>query len=239
MKNHIWLLAIIAVCHALPAQQLGINLSAALRKSFHLTEKSRLDLRQQMQLNPEIEKYNNQFGDFFNEDGFWRIPDEYEEEDDNSEEEEDDDEQPGSGKVKPVNNGTLNDVPHKITFNWRSNTSFQYNYSFKPWLRGNTAYALLFDGRTFRHTFRAELDYRPLRHDKRKKKVDLAARVMYQYVGQAENRQYEWDKMLIPRFDFDWTFKKNHIFFISNSINTPFSAKGIAFDRYRIQTYVG
>jgi hypothetical protein len=231
MKNIAFILFFAATTHTLCSQNIGISLSVGLRKTFTLNEKSSFDLRQHFQINPEIKKYNNKYGDFFNEDGFWSVPDRYRDDD---ELDDDDDLPPGAGNGIPDNGGELNDSPHEITFDWRSNSSFQYNYRFFPWFRSNAGYGLFYNGEEFRHTFRAELDYRPLRHSDKKRKLDLAARTLFQYVGQPDDGAMEWGASLIPRFDVDWTFKQNHIIAVSNSLNGTWDDDIFEFDRWRI-----
>lgn len=235
MKNLLFFFFLLAAPTLGAAQNVNLALSVGVRKSFIFNKKSSLDLRQQFQVTPEIKKYNNESGDFFNEDGFWPVPDRYQEDDDNDDDD-DDDLPPGAGNGNPINNGELNDTPREISFDWRSNTSLQYNYRFFPWIRSNTGYALLFDGEELRHTFRAELDYRPLRHSKQKKKVDLALRNLYQYVGNPDDGKYEWESVYIPRFDVEWTFKKNHLLQFSNALNGAWNKKGFEFDRWRVNT---
>jgi hypothetical protein len=201
------------------AQKVGISLSAGIRKSINLTKKSSIDLRQQIQANPEIKKYDYQYGDFFNEEGFWAIPDTYVD--------------PDSLPGKPTNGNELDDLPTEVTIDWRSNTSFQYNYRFTPWFRFNTGYAMFYNGDEFRHTFRGELDYRPLKHSDQKRKIDVAVRTLFQYVGQPDDGELEWSPFLVPRADFEWTFKKNHILAFSNSLNGIWDDGAFMFDRLR------
>ncbi len=230
MKNTVLILFFFAASHQIFAQDFGFSLSLGARKTFKLSKKTTLDLRQQIQLNPEIKKYNNKYGDFFNEEGFWPIPDRYEEDD----ELDDDDLPPGAGSGIPNTGSELDDTPRDISLDWRSTTAFQYNYQFFSWLRTNGGYSLLFDGEELRHNFRAELDYRPLRHCKKKQKIDLSARGLFQYVGQSDDGVYEWDALLIPRLDAEWTFKKNHILGLSNALNGGWKKGALSFDRWRI-----
>jgi hypothetical protein len=218
---------------SLRAQNVGLNFSIGIRKTFKLNKKSSLDLRQQLQLTPEIKQYDNRYGDFFNEEGFWAVPDRYERPDDDDDDD-DDDLPPGASVGVPNNPGEINDAPVRIDWEWRSNTSLQYNYMIQRWLRVNTGYALFYNGEEFRHTFRAELDYRPLRHSKSRKKVDIAARTLYQYAGQPDDGRLEWDPTLVPRVDAEWTFKKNHILALSNALNGVWDDDIFRFDRWRM-----
>jgi hypothetical protein len=232
---------------AASAQQIGYNVGVGVRKTFNIKKKSSLDIRQQFQLTPEIERYEGQFGDFFNEEGFWPVPDRYQTSDDDDDnnnaggdddDDDDDDLPPGAGPGIPDNSNELNDLPTNIEWDWRSTTSAQYNYRFKPWLRANAGYALFFNGEEFRHTLRTELDYRPLRHTKSKKKVDIATRVMYQRVANydEDDAEWEWDASLTPRFDTEWTFKKNHILTISPALNGIWEDEEFMWDRWRVNT---
>jgi hypothetical protein len=234
MKNVtlLLLLTLILVSSAVQAQNLSYSLGLGIRKTFNFNKKASLDLREQLQINPDIEQYDlSKGGDFFNEDGFWPIPDRYRDDDDDDESDDDDDD---SGA--PDNNGELNDQPYRISFDWRTTTSGQFNYHFFPWLRTNAAYALFFNGDEFRHTFRTELDYRPLRHGGRKPKFDLATRVLYQYNGSPDDGKYEWQSLLTPRLDASWTFKKNHTLIVTNALNGAWDDGQLEFDRWRLNT---
>lgn len=235
MKQLLLLLFLMVSSPALFAQELGLGLTLGIRKTFNFNKKSSLDLRQQFQCTPEIKKYNNKYGDFFNEDGFWPVPDQYRDDDELDEDDLDDDDFPsGAGNGIPVNNGELNDSPRRIQFDWRSTTSFQYNYRFMPWMRSNTGYGLFFNGDEIRHTFRAELDYRPLRHFKGKRKFDLSARTLFQYIGDPDDGQMEWSPLLVPRFDMIWAFDKKHTLTLSNALNGGWEDGIFEFDRWRV-----
>ena len=114
------------------AQPLALNLSVGLRKTFKINAKSNYLLRQQFQLSPEIERYDNQYGDFFNEDGFWPIPDRRIGN--------------GNGLINPKTE--LDDAPRIIHAGWRSSSYVQFNHAFFPWFRTNQGYTLFFNGRT-------------------------------------------------------------------------------------------
>ena len=232
MKHIFFALLLITASNTVRAQELGLNLSFGVRKTISLSKKSSLVLRQQLQLTPEVKKYNNKYGDFFNEDGFWSIPDRYRD-DDESDDDDDDDLPPGAGSGIPNNNGELNDAPKRIKFDHRSITTLQYNYQLFKWLRANSGYSLFYNWEEFRHTFRAELDYRPLRHFKGKRKLDLSARALYQYIGNPDDGEMEWDALLVPRFDAIWAFDKKHILTLSNALNGEWSKGVFSFERWR------
>ncbi|GAB4497035.1 MAG: hypothetical protein OHK0019_29870 [Saprospiraceae bacterium] len=240
MKNAVFILFLFAATCPLFAQEFGASINLGLRKTLNFDKKSSLELRQQFQFTPEIEKYNNKFGDFFNEDGFWPVPDRYRDDDDldddndNDDDDDDDDLPPGAGSGTPVDNGELNDTPHKITLDWRSTSSFQYNFRPAEWFRTNTGYGFMFDGEDFRHTFRAELDYRPLRHLEGKRKLDLAARTLFQHIGQRDDGKMEWNNLLTPRFDVSWAFDKKHTLTLSNALNGGWDDGIFEFDRWRV-----
>lgn len=235
MKNFIFIFFLSAATCPLFAQDFGASLNLGIRKTFNFNKKSALDLRQQFQFTPEIEKYDNEFGDFFNEDGFWPIPDQYRDDDDDDDGDDDDDfPTTGGGSGTPVNNGELNDTPREITLDWRSTSSVQYNFRPVAWFRTNTGYSLLFDGEDFRHSFRAELDYRPLKHFKGKRRLDLAARTLFQRIGRPDDGKMEWESLLTPRFDAIWAFDKRHTLTLSNALNGGWDDGVFEFDRWRI-----
>lgn len=201
------------------AQPLGLNLSLGLRKTFKINAKSNYHLRQQFQISPEIERYDNEYGDFFNEDGFWPIPDRRSGN--------------NTGLINPKNE--LDDTPRIIHAGWRSSSYAQFNHAFFPWLRTNQGYTLFFNGEEWRHTFRAELDYRPMRHGKTKYKVDFAARGLIQVIGRPEEGAYRWRPFFVPRFDAEWAFMPNHILAFSNSLNGIVEGPSLQFDRWRMR----
>jgi hypothetical protein len=215
------------------AQDIGYNVSVGLRKTFNFSKKSSLDLREQIQLTPEVKKYRNKYGDFFNEEGFWPIPDRYRD-DDELDDDDEEDFPTGAGNGIQDNDSELNDAPTRIEWDWRNNTSLQYNYRFFPWLRANAGYGLQFDGEEFRHSFRTELAYRPLKHGKRKRKIDLAARALFQRIGQPDDGQYEWASFLVPRLDVEWAFKKNHLLVVSPAFNGAWDDARLEWDRWRV-----
>lgn len=231
--KHIALVILLCCQGVVYAQKVGLNLNLEARKTFNLDKKSTLSLRQQFQINPNIKKYNNKYGDFFNEDGFWPIPDQYRDDDELDEDDEDD--LPfGAGNGIPNTENELDDTPRDITLEWRSTTSVQYNYEFFKWFRSNTGYGLFYNGEEFRHNFRVEADYRPLRHLKGKRKFDISARTLFQYIGNPDDGKMEWSAALVPRLDAIWTFKKNHILTISNALNGGWEDGVLEFDRYRL-----
>jgi hypothetical protein len=218
-------------CAQTMAQEMGYSINAGLRKTFIFSKKSNLYIRQQLQLTPEIERYNNEFGDFFNEEGFWPVPDQYQREGGNNA-------LPGMGSGVPNHGGELNDTPTRIEWAWRSTTSWQYNYRPRPWIRANTGYALFYNGEECRHTLRAELDYRPLQHSKRKKPMDVAARVLWQHIRRYDDgdAQWRWSAFLVPRADVEWAFKKNHFLVVSPALNGFWEKGALEWDRFRVNT---
>ncbi|MDX1911687.1 MAG: hypothetical protein SFV22_09400 [Saprospiraceae bacterium] len=214
------------------AQDWGYNLNVGLRKTFKLSKKSTLDLRQQLQVNPVIKKYNNKFGDFFNEEGFWPVPDRYRD-DDELDDDDEDDLPPGAGNGQPDEEDELSDTPRRIKFEWRSTSALQFNHQFFKWLRANTGYGLFYNGEEFRNNFRVEADYRPLRHFKGKRKLDLAARTLFQYQSNPDDGEIEWNAALVPRADVIWNFKKNHALTLSNALNGAWDDGIFEFDRWR------
>lgn len=207
---------------SLPAytQSIGLNASVGIRKTISFNEQLSLEIRQQFQVSPEIEKYNQQYGDFFNQDGFWPIPDDDDDDDDN-----DDPDDPGPNE--------LNDDPTRINFNWRSNTSTQFNYRPKRWLRTNSGYGLVLLEKETRHVFRAELDYRPLDHQAKKRKLGLAFRTLYQLIGSVEPTQQIWTSSLTPRIDLNWAFNKKYSLQLNHAWNGAWQNRQFQFERRR------
>ncbi len=200
------------------AQPVALSVSTGVRKTFTMTKKSSIFFRQQFQINPEIEKYDNEYGDLFNEDGFWPIPDRPQSDSSNN----------GGSGIE------LDDSPRYVRMTWRTNTAMQVTYNFTNWLRSNSGYGLFYNGEEFRHTFRMEMDYRPMKHSKGKRKLDLAARTMFQALASRDDGELEWSKVLIPRVDATWAFHKNHILDISNSLNGAWDDDHFEFDRWRL-----
>jgi hypothetical protein len=190
-----------------------------------------VDLRQQLQFNPDIELYNNRYGDFFNEESFWPIPDRYKE----LEDEDDLDDAPaGAGNGIPDRNGELDDLPRQIEWEWRSSSVLQTTYRIQRWFRLNQIYTFQYNGERGRHTFRIEPDYRPLQHWKKKGRVlDPSLRLQFQYAGQPDDGQYEWVASLAPRFTMDIRLKKDHILSLNSTLNGEWDDGVLEFDRWR------
>ncbi len=224
MKFRICIVAILGfVLPNASAQQVGISISAGVRKTFKINSKNTIDLRQAFQINPEIKK-NDKYGDLFEENGFWPISNREEEPDDDDDDDDD---------ATPINTGELNDDPYKIKFERRSTTSAQYSFLFTPWLRSNTIYSLLYTGEEWRHTFSTELDYRPLKHSKKKRNLDMAARALYQRLAVPDDGKYEWRTAVVPRVDVNLTIKKTYILQTSNALNGVWEKGEFGFDRWR------
>jgi hypothetical protein len=232
MKQLVILCLLLSAAFTAIAQQIGVNTAAGVRGTIKLSKKSALDIRQQIQVNPEIKKYNNKYGDFFNEEGFWPIPDRYKDKDDSTDE---DDFPDGAGTGIPDNPGELNDQPWDISFGWRSSSTVQYNYRMFKWLRGSFNYNFVYDGDELRNTFRTEVDYRPFQHQRKKKReIDVSIRTQFQYAGQPDDGSYTWKPSLVPRFNLEWNINKNHALLISYALNGAWDDGIFEFDRWRI-----
>lgn len=218
-------------------QHLGTSLNLGLRKTFYFSEKNLWVLRQQVQLNPEIERLNNQYGDYFNEEGFWLIPDRYEAPDDDAapdddDEPDDDDGTPGNGN--PPFFPELNDDPTRVMVEWRSTTSTVFTHKIRPWLRLNSAYAFFYNGDDRRHTLRTELDYRVLKQFFPKSKWDISVRSLVQRIGQRDDGALEWATFWVPRFDVEWKYRPRHTLAISQTVNGVLDGGQLEFDRWRV-----
>jgi hypothetical protein len=228
---------------SLYAQTVGVNVSVGVRKTFKISKKDALDLRQQFQITPDIERYDNEFGDLFNEDGLWPIPDRRTRKannDDDNDDDDDDDDDNLSNNNGSNNNGKpwipeLDDRPVFVNLDWRTTFSAQYSREWFRWLRSATGYAFQYDGRRAQHSLRAELDYRPLRYQKGKRALDVAARVGFQTTGTKRKNKntMRWDYQLTPRIDLTWNFKKEHTITWSNGLNGMWDKGIFLFDRWR------
>lgn len=215
-------------CAATPvfAQFPGINISTGIRGTIKLGKKSAIELRQQFQIIPEIEQQHTPDDDFFNEDGFWHIPDQELPDDDDDDDDTD-------------NSGELNDRPLDISSEWRSTSTVQYNYNIYKWLRTNANYGMMYNGDIFRHTFRSEIDYRPLQHQTSStRKIDLAVRTLIQYSGQPEDGRYEWVTSLVPRTRLEWKFKSNQSLVAEYALNGEWEEGAFGFDRWRVSPQI-
>jgi hypothetical protein len=227
MKKHILLGALLfSMLSWSQAQHLGVSLSVGVRKEIKLWKNGALDLRQQIQVNPEIEKYDQEFGDFFNEESFWPIPDRYRPADD------DDDD--GGVVVRPP--GELGDSPYDISFEWRTSSIVRLSHSFAKWMRVTSGYTLFYNGEEFRHAWQSELDYRPLQHGDTKRKFDISTRVSFQRTGRPKKDKMVWEAFLTPRLNMTWAFKKNHSLYLGGALNGAWDDGILEFDRYRITT---
>ena len=231
MKHRIlwFLMLLVTSVPSLWAQHVGTSLNFGVRKTFYFSEKNLFVLRQQVQLNPEIERLNDRYGDYFNEEEFWAIPDRYQEQDDDN----DDDDGSSGGGNNPLF-PELNDAPTRVLVEWRSTTSTVYTHKIRPWLRVNNAYALFYNGEDRRHTFRTELDYRVLKQFFPKSKWDIQVRNLVQRIGQRDEGSLEWATFWVPRFDVEWKYKPRHTLAISHTLNGVLGNKQVHFDRWRM-----
>lgn len=230
MKQRLYLAALIAVftMNTMMAQHLGMGVTLGLRKDWQITKKSVLDVRQQIQVNPEVRKFQSKFGDIFNEEGFWPIPDRLLDEDD------DNDEDDGRGG----RDGELNDDPYDVSFEWRSSTVVRGQYSFFNWLRLASGYTLFYNGEEFRHAWQSELDYRPLLHSKAKRKFDISTRVGFQRTGRPNKGSMRWQSFLTPRLNMTLKVDKKHTLYAGAALNGAWDDKELEFDRYRLNAGV-
>jgi hypothetical protein len=229
MKKLLFTLLLWSICIAANAQHLGISISGGVRKTWNFTDDLTFDLRQQIQVNPEIRKFDSEFGDFFNEEGFWPIPDQYRDDDDDDEEEE---EEP---PVQPPPPNELDDSPYTISFEWRTSSVTRLQYSIFDWMRVSTGYTLFYNGEEFRHAWQSELDYRPLLHSDKKRKFDLSTRVGFQRTGRpAKKGGMKWESFLTPRIQATFKMDKKHTLYGGGSLNGGWDDGIFEFDRYRL-----
>ncbi len=227
MKKQIFLCVLFSsVFSWAQAQHLGVGFSLGLRKEIGLWKNGALDLRQQIQINPDIEKYDQEFGDFFNEEGFWPIPDRYRPIKD----------QDDPGGVVIPKPGELSDSPYDISFEWRTSSIVRLSHNFAKWLRAGSSYTLFYNGEEFRHAWQSEVDYRPLQHGKAKRKFDISTRATFQRTGRPKKDKYVWESFLTPRLNMTWAFKKNHSLYLGGALNGAWDDGELEFDRYRIST---
>ncbi len=226
------------------AQSVGINVALGIRKTFSVTSKSSFNIRQQILLTPDIKRYDNEIGDLFNEEGLFSLlyrPSRQVINEDGGDDDEDNEDDKGSpssdGDDKDPLLGELDDRPIRIDWDWRTSSFAQYNREWFKWLRSLTGYSLQYDGKRVYHGFRAEVDYRPMRHWKKKKAIELTARIGFQVVGKKRNSKkasvMKWESQLTPRMDVMWNIKKEHTIVWSNSLNGAWDGPYFAFDRWR------
>lgn len=233
MKQFVFLFLMLCALHV-PAQKqhLGVNLNLGIRKNIQLVPRFYLDLRQQLQLNPEFRQYELKYGDIFNEEAFWSIPDRYEDDDHDGNDDDDDDE-----PVVVTPSGELNDAPRELSLEGRSSSIVRLQYNTFDWLRGSTAYTLFYNGEEFRHAFQGDLDYRPLRHSGESKKWDLSLRAGFQRTAEPRKRGgYRWESFLTPRATLNWRFKKKHNWYGGSALNGGWDEDFFEFDRWRLNT---
>lgn len=228
------LLALFIGAAPLLGQHLGTSLNFGLRKTFNFSEKNLWVLRQQVQLNPEIERYNDRYGDYFNEDDFWVIPTRYQNPDNDAEPDDDDNNGSSSGGGNTPLFPELNDAPTRVLVEWRSTTSTVFTHKIRPWLRVNSAYAFFYNGNDRRHTFRTELDYRVVKQFYPKSKWDISVRSLVQCSGQRDDGALEWATFWVPRFDVEWKYRPRHTLAISQTVNGVLEDQRVAFDRWRL-----
>lgn len=210
------------------------NVSVGLRKTFDIGKKNKLDLRQQFQFNPKIQKAAYRVGDIFNEEGFWPIPDRATTNDDDDD---DQDNEGGNGNGNPIRE--IDDNPLTISLSSRSVTSILHTFSGFRWLRISNGYSMFYGEKEFRHTIRSEADYRPVRHWKKKPKFEIALRGQMQHLGRNRKKGFQWTRTVAPGADLIWTFKKEHQLTLSHSYNGVWEKDFFEFDRWRLGLNAG
>ncbi len=215
---------------------IGINLRVDASKTWKLNKKTRVEIGQQFQVNPEFNKNQKKFGETFNELNLFPVGDsdddgiDDDEDDDTADDDEEEEEEPGNGGIsQPL--GSLNDKPYNILFEWRSATNAAINYRITEWLRVGQSYAFnIRAGGDIRHSLQTNLTFIEKVNDV----FEFSQRIGFQYTSREKKGETIWEEDLVGRTGFAWDFNKKHTFETSIGVNGAFDKGVWEWDRLRV-----
>jgi|APTNR8051073442_1049403.scaffolds.fasta_scaffold08658_2 hypothetical protein len=223
MKKLILLICLLFCFWGSYAQHLGVNIRVDVSKNFKISKKSRVEISQQIQLNPEIKatesKYNNLFNDIY------LFPGDDEEDEEDGDE---DDDEPGMG-----NSGGLDDNPQQVEVEWRSVTGLRGEYRPANWLRLSQNYSLNIREKEVRHGFRTDFTFLPFH---KSKKFELEPRLSWQMNSAKDDGRTVWNHSFVFRSGLEWLFKKDHRLYVNPAANIELDEGILEWDRFRLDS---
>lgn len=189
-------LCVLALADLTAQNHVGINLRIDAGKTWKLNKKTRVEIGQQFQVNPEFNNNQKKFGEIFNEINLFPVGDSDDDgidDDDDTDDDDDDedDESIGGGISQPL--GSLNDKPYTILFEWRSATNASINYRITEWLRVGQSYAFnIRTGGDIRHSLQTNLAFVEKVNDK----FEFSQRLGFQYTSREKKGKLSGKKTL-------------------------------------------
>ncbi len=203
-------------------QDIGINLRFDVSKQFKLNDKLRIELREQLQINPELKNLKTKKdSDIFNEIELFPYDDDEEEDDEQEEEENEDD---------PGGFNELNDARQRVKMEWRSATTADFDYKLLKWIRLGQSYSLFLDEDRMRHLLRSDVTFQPKLASK---KLSIPQRIAFQVVSRERRGVTIWEPDFSARTGIEWKFKKRHELYTNFTVNGAFDEGIWEWDRFR------
>lgn len=219
MKKILLLVAFLFGLHTLFAQHIGANVGISVAKQFKVSSKLRIDIRQQLQITPDIRSLKTKNdNEIFNEIGLFPF-----DRDDERDDDDDDNTQPDPFEE-------LNDGRQRIRMEWRNASTAGFRYKLLPWLRVGQSYSLLLDEDRMRHLLRTDVSFQPKLSVK---KLDIPQRLAFQLAGRERRGEFIWEHDLSARSGIEWEFKKRHTLYNQWSVNGAWDERAWEWDRFR------
>ncbi len=190
---------------------IGLNLRIDGSKTWKLNKKTRLEVSQQFQINPENSADPDQPGEIFNEISLFPNRN--------------DDEVPTGQFKDPLGEA------YDVLFEWRSATSVQINYRIKEWLRVGQSYRFNLRGNgDVRHIFQTTANVT----ERVNKTFEFSQRIDFQYTSRVKKGKTIWEEDIVGRTGFSWDFSKKFTYETTFGVNGSFDDGEWEWDRMRI-----
>jgi hypothetical protein len=226
-------LLILLLCFCLTAltaqNHIGVNLRLDVGKTWKFNKKIRLELSQQVQVNPEFSRDQKKFGDIFNEINLFPDNDS---DGDGKDDGEDDDNDSNTGNQP---SGLLNDSPYTILWEWRTATDIRMAYKLAKWLRFIPVYTFnVRKGNDIRHSVQTNMEV----IEKLSDAFEFTQRIGFQYTSRKNKKTNEtiWEEDFVARTGFEWDISKKYTLETNVGVNGKFDKSVWSWDRLRVDT---
>lgn len=165
-------------------------------KTIRFSRKWIVEIGQQLQVSPEIDRVETPYSGLFNEIYLF----------------------PGLEDVEAGGTGGagLSDQALNIVLDWRTSSRFRGEFRALKWLRFATSGNLLLRPEdTPRYGFRTDVSVLPLST----KRLEAEQRAGLQMVLSHDDGRVEWSKDILLANNLDWSFKKRHTLYVNASAN--------------------
>ncbi|NJN35381.1 MAG: DUF2490 domain-containing protein [Saprospiraceae bacterium] len=191
---------------------MGVNIRIDGSKTWKLNKKTRLEVSQQFQVNPENAADPDQPGDIFNEISLF----------------------PSNNDDPNAPKGQFQDplgAAYDVLLEWRSATSVQVNYRIKEWFRVGQSYRfnLRGNGET-RHIFQTTANVT----ERVNKTFEFSQRIDFQYTSRVKKGNTIWEEDIVARTGFSWDFSKKYTYETTVGVNGAFDDGEWEWDRMRV-----